>query len=82
MGFSFLTFRLPSRACILNYLFSINTSDGITKMSASKSPVEVAKGNGAYDDIRVGNNPLPRATDPLGPNPIHCFDKGHHRCNI
>ena len=47
-------------------------------MSAPKSPREVGIGMGRYD-IRVGNDPLPRASEPLGPNPIHCFDKGHHR---
>ena len=47
-------------------------------MDTSKSPREVGEAMERYD-IRVGRNPLPRETDPLGLNPIHCFDKGHHR---
>lgn len=45
-------------------------------MSASKTPAEVGRGMEQYD-VRTGNDPLPRETNPL--NPIHCFDKGHHR---
>jgi len=44
----------------------------------SKTPREVARGMENYD-IRRGNDPLPRYRTPLGANPIHCFDKGHHR---
>ena len=47
-------------------------------MSAPKTPVEVGKGMEQYD-IRRGGDPLPREIDPLGMNPIHCFDRGHHR---
>lgn len=47
-------------------------------MMQPKTPQEVARGMENYD-IRRGNNPLPRYRTPLGPNPIHCFDKGHHR---
>ena len=45
-------------------------------MSASKTPEEVGRGMEQYD-VRTGNSQLPRETNPL--NPIHCFDKGHHR---
>ena len=47
-------------------------------MMQEKTPQEVARGMENYD-IRRGNNPLPRYTTPLGRDPIHCFDKGHHR---
>ena len=45
-------------------------------MSAPKSGKEVAVGMERYS-VRRGDNPLPRETNAL--NPIHCFDRGHHR---
>lgn len=45
-------------------------------MSGIKTPEEVGRGMGEWY-VRKGNDPIPNDTD--GRNPLHFFDKGHHR---